>query len=434
MMANKASTGTNIKTSAYFARMLQSFPASYTVWKDSDGNYYAESNMEDGTTYPDYGPSTNAATVIQAAIDAISSVGGKIFFRRGTYSIGTQVTYYANQIFEGEGESETFLTFSGSSGYMLAPADNTLANKHFQIRNMALVCTLVNTGALDLTSFSFCTFDHVLFASSASTTNISTETARIGAYLDENTGVANSAFFNIFVSCDFQQWHKGIEHSNANINTVLNCRFQTCYIGYDMNFGNANSVINSDFEGNTYGLNYGGTANTNQIIGGYYENNSTKDINISGTGSVVEAFGLRWGSPGAYVSVYLGTSAELRVAGKAKQARTAIAVDLSGAATTLVALHSETKALLTRATLLYTEASSADAGITIKIGKETDDDYYYTGTTETGESQWYTKTVTLLAKDIAAGDTVLFYSAGSKVGTGEIILILDYLDDVSGAN
>ena len=106
--------------------------------------------------------------------------------------------------------------------------------------------------------------------------------------------------------------------------------------------------------------------------------------------------------------------------------RSATSVDLSGAATTLIVLHSERACILKKATLLYTEASSADAGITIEIGKETDSNYYYTGTTEISKNQWYTKDVTLLETDITAGDTVLFTSAGAKAGDGEIMLIIEY--------
>ena len=110
--------------------------------------------------------------------------------------------------------------------------------------------------------------------------------------------------------------------------------------------------------------------------------------------------------------------------------RTSVSVDLSGAATTLVAFHSERACTLKKATLLYTEASSSDAGITVKIGKESDDDYYYTGTSEVSKAQWYTLNVTLLQTALAAGDTVLLYSAGGKVGTGEVTLILEYYYEV----
>lgn len=104
--------------------------------------------------------------------------------------------------------------------------------------------------------------------------------------------------------------------------------------------------------------------------------------------------------------------------------------DLSGAAATQYLLHTESDLFLAAAHLLYTEATSADAGVTLEIGKETDRNYYYTGASANGASgraQWYSETVTLLANDIAAGDTVTFYSPGGKTGTGEVICIIEYL-------
>ena len=107
--------------------------------------------------------------------------------------------------------------------------------------------------------------------------------------------------------------------------------------------------------------------------------------------------------------------------------RTATSIDLSGAASTLICLHTELEAELVRAFFLYTEASSADAGVAVKIGKESDDDYYYTGTSETDKAIWYTKNLTLLKKDITKGDTVILTNAGGKSGTGEIMLVIEYI-------
>jgi hypothetical protein len=107
-------------------------------------------------------------------------------------------------------------------------------------------------------------------------------------------------------------------------------------------------------------------------------------------------------------------------------ARTVVPLDLSGAAATEICLHVETHINLLKATILYTEASSADAGVNIKIGKESDDDYFYTGTSEASKAQWYSSDVTLLQKWLYAGDTLLFSTVGGKSGTGEVLLIVEY--------
>jgi len=112
--------------------------------------------------------------------------------------------------------------------------------------------------------------------------------------------------------------------------------------------------------------------------------------------------------------------------------RTSVPLDLSGAAATKVCLHTQLEAEIVRAFILYPEASSADAGITLEIGKANgtavDRDYYYTGTSEVSKAIWYVKDITgsLLKKDIVAGDTLTFYSAGSKTGTGEVMLVIEY--------
>lgn len=112
---------------------------------------------------------------------------------------------------------------------------------------------------------------------------------------------------------------------------------------------------------------------------------------------------------------------------RTRHARAMAIMDLSGSAVANnVILHPSQNCTLLRAILLYTEASSSDAGVAIKIGKETDDDYYYTGTSETSKSQWYEKEVTLLATDIAAGDTVVCSCAGGKTGTGEVLVCIEY--------
>ena len=60
------------------------------------------------------------------------------------------------------------------------------------------------------------------------------------------------------------------------------------------------------------------------------------------------------------------------------------------------------------------------------MGKETDDDYYYTGTSEVSKAQYYEADLTLLQTDLAAGDTLMFSSAGGKTGTGAIMCFAEW--------
>ena len=105
-------------------------------------------------------------------------------------------------------------------------------------------------------------------------------------------------------------------------------------------------------------------------------------------------------------------------------------LDLSEAAQSDIAIfHTTVAATLLKAILLYTEASSSDAGVTVTIGKETDNDYYYTGASEINEAKWYELEVGLLQTVIAAGDTVVCGNVGGKTGIGEILVCIEYVVD-----
>ena len=109
-------------------------------------------------------------------------------------------------------------------------------------------------------------------------------------------------------------------------------------------------------------------------------------------------------------------------------ARAFAVLDLSGAAQVDVPiLHTVGACTLMKAILLYTEASSVDAGVTVTVGMETDNDYYYTGTSEVSKAKWYELDVTLLQTVIAAGNTVVCGTIGGKAGIGEILVCIEYM-------
>ncbi len=102
------------------------------------------------------------------------------------------------------------------------------------------------------------------------------------------------------------------------------------------------------------------------------------------------------------------------------------AADLSGSAESILICHFPIAAKGLKAHITYSEASSADAGVALKLGHQTDDNHYFDETSEVSKSQWYTKEVTLLATDIPAGTTLILTNAGSKTGTGEVLVTLEY--------
>ena len=71
---------------AEWNRLIESIPASYTIWKDGT-TYRAESLLSSCVDYD----SLDASTVIQDAIDALSGGGGVVFIKEGTYPINTAI-------------------------------------------------------------------------------------------------------------------------------------------------------------------------------------------------------------------------------------------------------------------------------------------------------------------------------------------------------
>ena len=83
-------------------------------------------------------------------------------------------------------------------------------------------------------------------------------------------------------------------------------------------------------------------------------------------------------------------------------------------------------------TVVYSEASSADAGVNIRIGRlqadgTFDDDYYDIVASEVSKAKGYSiryKTGDLIQKAIATGESVTVGTAGGKAGAGEVKVIL----------
>ena len=111
-------------------------------------------------------------------------------------------------------------------------------------------------------------------------------------------------------------------------------------------------------------------------------------------------------------------------------------LDLSGAASDVEVYHAASQARLYSYKIVYTEASSADAGVSIRVGKYSsgvalDNDYFDITTSEVSKDKGYSLAITspdLTLAVIAAGATVTVGTAGSKVGTGEVMLILDIIE------
>lgn len=106
-----------------------------------------------------------------------------------------------------------------------------------------------------------------------------------------------------------------------------------------------------------------------------------------------------------------------------------VAVDLSGSAATVFAFVADRAYTISGAYFVFTEASSADTGVNISVGKifvGTDDVDYFVNevANDVSKETGYRQTLTLLQTAVVAGDVITLVSAGGKTGTGEGVLQL----------
>jgi len=102
-------------------------------------------------------------------------------------------------------------------------------------------------------------------------------------------------------------------------------------------------------------------------------------------------------------------------------------LDLSGASTDVIVVSLRTDSVLVRYDIVYTEASSADAGVEIRVGHLDDTDRFDVSTSEASKAVGYTKTFNITDLTTVNSDGVKGISigtAGGKTGTGEVQIIL----------
>ena len=100
------------KPPSYWSKVSPQQPASYIIYKDDLG-YVCAKNGETGKI--DF-RNTDAATVIQNAIDALTN-GGKVLIKEGIYSISTQINLKPKVSIIGSGINKTILKAEAGATY-----------------------------------------------------------------------------------------------------------------------------------------------------------------------------------------------------------------------------------------------------------------------------------------------------------------------------
>jgi parallel beta-helix repeat protein len=126
----------------------------------------------------------------------------------------------------------------------------------------------------------------------------------------------------------------------------------------------------------------------------------------------------------------IGTTVTTSVSGDYSSSSTVI--DLSGAAVLIPIYHSVQRTAILSIQIVYTEASSADAGIKLEFGIPSDTNRTAEYTTEINKALWYTKTLSgsdflpSYGAMVLADSTYTVYSPGGKTGAGEVKIIVNW--------
>lgn len=105
-------------------------------------------------------------------------------------------------------------------------------------------------------------------------------------------------------------------------------------------------------------------------------------------------------------------------------------IELAGPAT-YESLHTaESSMNLRSAKVIYDEASSADAGVAVRIGKIGSASYFKTYTTEVSMTVGKVINLSQISLPLAAGETLTVECDGNKTGAGMISIQVEAQNDV----
>jgi hypothetical protein len=234
-------------------------PTSYVVWKEGS-TYFAKNGITGEVEWS----GIDALTVIQSAVNALTS-GGKIFFKSGTYTLtGPIVLSVGNILLEGEGPAS--ILYNTGTGNTI---EHTAASILWHIRIKNLKISSSGTGA-DAVHLKWCHFTRVEDCYVSAHIN--------GIYIDE-------CFYCIIGPnhIDTMSGSGVLLTNHANANQIIGGSIQTCAIGVNVLVGAATvSIRDVSIESSALGL---------QLIGGicclvegcYFEVCSTGCILVDAT-------------------------------------------------------------------------------------------------------------------------------------------------------
>jgi hypothetical protein len=150
-----------------------------------------------------------------------------------------------------------------------------------------------------------------------------------------------------------------------------------------------------------------------------------KSMRVSGIGGKIFHTGNRSDADIAYTSTSAGDSGTEIVEVEGRLFLKAIEIDLSGAATTEMLLYLDNLyGYMKSCNVVYSEATSADAGVAINLGNTTDPTFFGTITNAVSKALWSTEEMTIDDRRITK--PVILTCVGGKTGTGKAVVTIEY--------
>ena len=128
-------------------------------------------------------------------------------------------------------------------------------------------------------------------------------------------------------------------------------------------------------------------------------------------------------------SVYYVADLGVRVVDIAQEKKTAVSenIDLSGAAFSDLLVSFDLSCVITSVRLIYSEASSADAGVTVNVGNQSSATAFASGVTLTSQPIGTITELLTLEKYAREGDALIVACGGGKTGAGAVKVVVDYI-------
>lgn len=417
---------------------------------------------------------TDDTTSIQNAINYVNSLdGGKVYLPSGTYLINNTLTLYSFVTLEGlvstiKTNANTFNAITIASNARKVQIRNLTitSNAGIGTSNAGIKADDTNGGAeqlfynVEINSFYYgLKFKEIWWNNTLE--NVRFNSCAYSMYCDSTGG---QSINNVFIRCySNAPTVEGYHLEAAKSYTFIDCNFgghPTNSTKYVELFSNSKGIlfIGCNFESAIIPASAGGitvwSASQVTIMGCSFASNSGASATayeiLARDTAIIKLENNYQITPGANISqvalqnnaqiinldntlnaiTHLGGSTATTKVFSPTSPRIAVAnapINLSGSQQDILIMFPSVSGRITNIKLIYTQASSADAGVTltVKQGSTT----FYSGTSQVSEAQWYTYIPSLSYTQFNSSNPIIVSCAGGKVGNGQILVSIEYVTD-----